>query len=70
MTAHQFRHLAAALILDRHPGALHLVQRLLGHKSPKTTIRFYAGLNPRGASRFMAELVAAGRGAPGGGRWR
>lgn len=64
ITPHQFRHLAAMMVLDKHPNALHLVQRLLGHKNPKTTLQFYAGLNPRGASRLMGQLVADYRQKP------
>jgi integrase len=44
MSCHQFRHVAAKLILDANPGAFELVRQLLGHKNPKTTVNFYAGL--------------------------
>src|SRR5262249_18794062 len=37
MTPHQFRHLAAKIILDEHPGAYELVRQLLTHKNAKTT---------------------------------
>ena len=42
---HQFRHLVAKLYLDRHPDAFETVQRLLGHKSRETTMRFYRELD-------------------------
>src|SRR5215471_2635585 len=48
---HQFRHLVAKLYLDRHPDAFETVQRLLGHKSRETTMRFYRELD---ASRRQA----------------
>jgi integrase len=57
MTCHQFRHLAAKLILDENPGAFELVRQLLGHKNLKTTVNFYAGLNTRRAGRAHADLI-------------
>jgi integrase len=57
MTCHQFRHLAAKLILDENPGAFELVRQLLGHKNLKTTVNSYAGLNTRRAGRPHAELL-------------
>ena len=57
LTPHQFRHLAAKIILDEHPGAYELVRQLLGHKNPKTTTNFYAGIDTRRAGRAHADLV-------------
>jgi len=57
MTPHQFRHLAAKIILDEHPGAYELVRQLLGHKNAKTTTNFYAGIDTRRAGRAHASLV-------------
>jgi integrase len=57
LTPHQFRHLAAKIQLDRNPGAFELVRQLLGHKNPKTTTRYYAGIDTRRAGRAHAELV-------------
>ena len=57
MTCHQFRHLAAKIILDANPGAFELVRQLLGHKNLKTTIRFYAGVNTLRAGRAHAALL-------------
>ena len=63
MTPHQFRHLAAKLILDANPGAYLLVQHLLGHKNFKTTVAFYAESQSRNAGRVydavLTELRAA-----------
>ena len=63
MTPHQFRHLAAKLILDSNPGAYLLVQHFLGHKSIKTTVAFYAesqSLNAgRAYDRVLADLRAS-----------
>ena len=57
LTPHQFRHLAAKIILDVNPAAYELVRQLLGHRSLKTTTNFYAGIDTRRAGRAHAELV-------------
>jgi integrase len=57
LTPHQFRHLAAKILLDEHPGAFELLRQLLGHKNPKTTTNFYAGIDTRRAGRAHADLV-------------
>lgn len=57
MTAHQFRHLAAKVILDEEPGAYPLLAQLLGHSSLKTAMRVYAELNTRRAARHHAVLL-------------
>jgi integrase len=57
MTPHQFRHLAAKLLLDRHPGAYELARRLLGHKDVKTTTRFYAEFDMRRAAQYFDETI-------------
>src|SRR5262249_43797672 len=57
MTPHQFRHLAAKIILDANPGAFELVRQLLGNKMMRTTTHFYAGPDTRRAGRAHAELI-------------
>jgi integrase len=57
MTPHQFRHLAAKIILDENPGALELVREMMGHKNLKTTRDFYAGVDTRRAGRAHAALL-------------
>ena len=57
VTAHQFRHAAAALILREHPGHYEFVRRVLGHLSVQTTIRFYIGLEGYQASEHFGRLV-------------
>lgn len=47
LTAHQFRHLNAKVILDAEPGSFETVKQLLGHKSLKTTVGFYTGISSR-----------------------
>ncbi|WP_425045256.1 tyrosine-type recombinase/integrase [Primorskyibacter sp. S87] len=41
---HLFRHFAAKLYLDAHPGDYETVRRLLGHRRLETTMAFYARL--------------------------
>ena len=57
MTAHQFRHLAAKVILDADPGAYESVRQLLGHRNLATTVNNYAGLNTKRAGRHHAALI-------------
>ena len=57
MTPHQFRHLAAKVILDAEPGNLESVKNLLGHQNSDTTRNFYAELDTIQASRSHNKLV-------------
>jgi integrase len=57
ITPHQFRHLGAKLALDDNPGAYEHARQLLGHKSLKTTTKFYAGPDTRRAGRAHADLI-------------
>jgi integrase len=59
LTAHQFRHAAAAIFLKHRPGEYELVRRLLGHTSITTTMSFYAGLESIEANRLFGEIVAS-----------
>jgi integrase len=59
---HLFRHLAAKIILKRHPGAYGLVQRVLCHKSIQTTMNFYTGNETTAAFTHYHELVMHLRG--------
>ena len=57
MTVHQFRHAAAALILQHRPGEYELVRRILGHRSVQTTINSYVGLENIQASEIFSKIV-------------
>jgi integrase len=57
MTPHQFRHLAAKIVLDANPGAIEVVRQLLGHQNTKTTTNSYAGINTLRAGRAHADLI-------------
>jgi integrase len=59
LTAHQFRHAAAAIFLKHRPGEYELVRRLLGHSSITTTTSFYAGLESIQANRIFGEIVTS-----------
>lgn len=63
LTPHQFRHLAAKLVLDRHPGNYEGARQLLAHRSLKTTVGFYTGLQPARAARHYDALLAEKRAA-------
>jgi integrase len=57
ITPHQFRHAAAAVILQNKPGNYEFVRRVLGHRNIQTTIRFYTGLETKEANRMFGEMV-------------
>jgi integrase len=57
LTPHQFRHLSAKVLLDSEPGGFETVKQLLGHKSIKTTVGAYAGIDSRRAARHHQRLV-------------
>ena len=57
ITAHQFRHAAAAIYLRHHPGAYEIVKRLLGHRNIQTTINFYCGLETTKANQEFAKII-------------
>jgi integrase len=61
MTPHQFRHFAAKLLLEHSPGAFAAAGQLLGHRNPKTTINFYAGIDTLTAGRHFDTILAAER---------
>ena len=57
LTPHQFRHLSAKVVLDADPGEFETVRQFLGHKSIKTTVGAYAGIDSRRAARRHQYLV-------------
>jgi hypothetical protein len=57
ITVHQFRHAAAAIILQRRPGEYELVRRILGHRNVQTTINSYVGLENVQASEIFGKIV-------------
>jgi integrase len=57
VTAHQFRHVAAAMLLKKFPGNYALVAKVLGHKSIATSMNNYIGLETLEANQIFAALV-------------
>ena len=60
VTPHQFRHLAAAFILEKEPANYEFVRRVLGHKNLETSIRFYVGLETVDAVRKFSAMALEG----------
>ncbi len=54
---HLFRHLAGYVYLSVHPGEYETVRQLLGHKSLKTTIDFYTGIEHAQSFRRYDEIL-------------
>lgn len=61
MNAHLFRHLAAMLYLQAHPGEYEAVRRLLGHTQLSRTLNFYAGFEAGTATQLLADVIDADR---------
>jgi integrase len=57
VTAHQFRHAAAALYLKHNPGDYETVRRFLGHRNIQTTINFYCSLQTMQATEEFGKIV-------------
>jgi site-specific recombinase XerD len=57
ITAHQFRHAAAAFYLKHHPGDYETVRRFLGHRNIQTTINFYCGLQTIQATEEFGKII-------------
>ena len=57
MTAHQFRHVVGYIFLVAKPGCYDTVRRLLGHRSLKTTLRFYAFVLEDEAHELLDETI-------------
>jgi integrase len=57
VTPHQFRHIAAAFILEKDPANYEFVRRVLGHKNLQTTINYYIGLETLDAVRKFSAMA-------------
>jgi integrase len=57
LSSHQFRHLAALIILNLEPGNFEGVKQLLVHASLRTTVNAYTGIDTRRAARHHQRLV-------------
>lgn len=56
-TPHQFRHAAGTLILNKQPGNYELARRVLGHRSVRTTVQSYCGLETTRATAIFGDIV-------------
>jgi integrase len=59
MHTHLFRHTGALLLLEAFPGAYGMAARLLGHRSDKTTMEIYTGLEARATVAHYANVILA-----------
>jgi len=57
ITAHQFRHAAAAIFLKENPGQFEIVRQLLGHRSIHTTMNSYVGLATIQAGEVFGRII-------------
>ncbi len=57
VNVHLFRHIAAKLFLDAHPGAYGVIRLVHGHSSVDTTTRNYCGTETAAAMRHFDEHV-------------
>jgi len=57
ITAHQFRHVAAAMLLKKFPGNYPLVAKVLGHKGTRISMNNYIDLETLEANQIFAALV-------------
>jgi hypothetical protein len=57
ITGHQFRHIAATMLVQRCPNGLHIASKLLGHRSLSTTLRNYAWLSNEDALKVWNDLL-------------
>jgi integrase len=58
---HLARHFAVVRYLRKNPGAYEIAARILGHRNPETTRRFYAGLELDAAARHVNALLTQER---------
>ena len=57
LTAHQFRHAAAAIFIKAFPGQYERARQLLGHKNISTTMNFYVALETMFANETFNDLI-------------
>jgi integrase len=57
ITAHQFRHIAATLLIQHCPNGLHVASKLLGHRSISTTMGSYAWLSNGEVLKLWYEVL-------------
>ncbi len=58
---HLFRHQAAHIMLEAHPGNYEGARRLLGHSRLSTTLNAYTGFETATASRLFGDIISGER---------
>lgn len=66
LTPHQFRHVAAKLLLDTRPGHYEVVRKVLGHKNLSTTYEHYAGAENQAAVELYDDVILGLKHGSGG----
>ena len=61
MNMHLFRHFAAHMMLEAHPGNYEATRRLLGHTRLSTTLNAYTGFENTTASQLFGEIISGVR---------
>lgn len=61
MNMHLFRHFAANMMLEAHPGNYEATRRLLGHSRLSSTLNAYTGFENITASRLFGEIISGAR---------
>jgi integrase len=64
ISPHQYRHLAARVLLDAQPAGFEIVRQVLGHRRHDTTVNAYAGIDSRRAGRHHQRLIENAIAAP------
>jgi integrase len=64
ISPHQYRHLAARVLLDAQPGGFEIVRQVLGHRRHDTTVNAYSGIDSRRAGRHHQRLIENAIAAP------
>lgn len=57
LSPHQFRHVAAKLLLDNRPGFYEVVRKLLGHRNLSTVYEYYSGAETKAATALYDDVI-------------
>lgn len=57
LSPHQFRHVAAKLLLDQLPGHYEVVRKLLGHTNLSSVYEYYSGAETKAATELYDDVI-------------